>query len=288
MNFDTQQIEYETFSPVQRAVKAAIVNPFANYAPAGFIKALLRWGDSELAKASWSDPGGWRSMVISYQGDPEKLADRVLVGAGTIPTALRNRKRLAAHLLAKLIEAQDHEPVHVLGLGAGPGMVITQAMTLAEKPSRATMVDISSDAFEFGRQHAGEMGLEDRVRFIECDVRDVEQFLDSPPDIIQMLGICEYLEDEHIVSIASAAADIMPTGQPIVFNSISRAHGTDRFFRRVFGLHMNHRTPQQLQALMRRAGFDDFETFAEPLGVYHVCVGRRTEQPVSATDSGQE
>jgi predicted RNA methylase len=287
MDFDTHQIEYETFSPVQRAVKKAIVNPFANYAPAGFVKALLRWGESELAQASWSDPGGWRSMVISYEGNPEKLADRILVGAGTIPTALRNRKRLAAHLLARLIENESHEPVHVIGLGAGPGMIITEGMTMTDKPSRATMVDISSDAFEFGRQHAGQLGLEDRVRFIECDVRDVEQFLDSPPDVMMMMGICEYLDDEDIVSIASAAAEIMPAGKPIVFNSISRAHGTDRFFRRVFGLHMRHRSPEQLQALMRRAGFDRFEAFAEPLGVYHVNVGRRSSRPLEPT-GGQE
>jgi hypothetical protein len=79
----------------------------------------------------------------------------------------------------------------------------------------------------------------------------------------------------------------MPAGKPIVFNSISRAHGTDRFFRRVFGLHMRHRSPEQLQALMRRAGFDRFEAFAEPLGVYHVNVGRRSSRPLEPT-GGQE
>jgi precorrin-6B methylase 2 len=280
MDLNSRDVEFETFTPVQRAVKKAIVNPFANYAPAGLLKSLLRLGDSELAKANWSDPGGWRSMVISYQGDPDKLADRILVGAGTIPTALRNRKKLAARILTRLIEQQDHEPVHVLGLGAGPGMITAEAMTQTDKPCHATMVDISSDAFEFGRKHAEEKGLADRMRFIECDVRDVEKFLDQAPDVVKMIGICEYLDDEHIVAIATAAAHLMPAGKPIVFNSISAAHGTDRFFRRVFGLHMNHRSPAQLQELMRQSGFDDFNAVPEPLGVYHVCVGRRTDQPI--------
>jgi hypothetical protein len=38
---------------------------------------------------------------------------------------------------------------------------------------------------------------------------------------------------------------------------------------------MTHRSPEQLQALMSRAGFEDFHAFREPLGVYHVIVGRR-------------
>jgi hypothetical protein len=102
--------------------------------------------------------------------------------------------------------------------------------------------------------------------------------LDRPPDIVKMLGICEYLSDQEIVSIAAAVARAMPPGASIVFNSISKAHGTDRFFRRVFGLHMNHRTPQELQDLIGPAGFSRFVSLHEPLGVYHIIVGKKTGQ----------
>jgi len=67
----------------------------------------------------------------------------------------------------------------------------------------------------------------------------------------------------------------MPPGTAIVLNSLSKAHGNDRFFRRVFGLHMTHRTPLQLQELFAGAGFGQFVATPEPLGVYHVIVGRR-------------
>ena len=50
-----------------------------------------------------------------------------------------------------------------------------------------------------------------------------------------MLGLCEYLSDEQIVTIARSAGEIMSAGTGIAFNSLSRRHGTDRFFRRVFG-----------------------------------------------------
>ncbi len=136
-------------------------------------------------------------------------------------------------------------------------------------------MDLTSDAFRYGKSQAAERGLADRVQYIQADVCDLHEFLHEPPDVVKMLGICEYLSDEQIVSIASAVAEEMPAGSAIVFNSLSKAHHMDRFFRRVFGLHMIHRGPQVVAALMAEAGFGDFVVHREPLGIYHVMVGRR-------------
>ncbi len=268
-------IKFENKGPVKRALSKALLNPLANYLPAGFIKAVLRFTKSELAAANWADPGGWRSMVISYDGKPTQLSDKVLVGSGAIPMALRNRRRLGSRLIARLIDASDTEPVHVLCLGAGPGRIIIDAMTEARRSSYATLVDLNPDAFDYGLELAGKAGLGDRVRYIEGDVRDVRNHIDQPPAIVKMIGICEYLSDGQIVDIAGVLAGVMPPGSSIVFNSISKKHGTDRFFRRVFGLHMIHRSPEQLAELLGKAGFEDFNAIPEPLGVYHVVVAHR-------------
>jgi 2-polyprenyl-3-methyl-5-hydroxy-6-metoxy-1,4-benzoquinol methylase len=283
-----KDIEFERLSLAARLAKKILINPLANYLPAGLLKKFLRDGQSELALANWRDPGGWRSMVISYGGNPEKTWDRILVKGGTIPMALRNRRRLAGRLIARLIDDVDHEPVHVLCLGAGSGMIIADAMAQAKKNSEATLVDISSDAFDFGRQHAEEMYLSGRMKFVQGDVRDVAGMLEKRVDLVKMIGICEYLQDEQIVSIVQAIAEVMPVGASIVFNSISRRHGTDRFFRRVFGLNMIHRNPEDLQALLKPAGFGEFVTFAEPLGVYNVVVGKMTAEKESSFQTAKE
>ncbi len=270
------EVSFERPGLVRRLVKAVVVNPLANYMPSGVTKAILRVTKSELAAANWADPGGWRSMVISYEGRPRQIADKLLVGGGAMPMALRNRRRLAAKVLAGLIDECPREPVHVLCLGAGPGYIITDAMLLARRRARATLVDLSGEAFEYGRKLAAEKGLADRVRYVQGDVRDVEQVLETPPDAVKMLGICEYLTDEQITGIARAVARAMPPGAPIVFNSLSKAHGTDRFFRRVLGLHMIHRSPRELTDLMAAAGFGQFVSFPEPLGVYSVITGRKS------------
>jgi len=268
-------IAFERQSPIRRMLKAVVINPVANYLPAGMLRAILRFAKSELAAANWIDPGGWRSMVISYDGRPRQIADKILVGGGTIPMALRNRRRLGARVLSRLIDASQSEPVQVLCLGAGPGRIIIDALVQANRDAHATLVDLSKDAFEYGLRISADAGVSDKVRYIQGDVRDVQRMLDRPPDVVKMLGICEYLTDEQIIDIVRAAAAVMPTGTYIVFNSISKTHGTDRFFRRVFGLNMNHRSPEQLQSLIAPAGFGDFISIPEPLKVYHVISGRK-------------
>jgi phospholipid N-methyltransferase len=273
-------LSLERIGPIRRALRATVVNPLSNYLPASLLKAALRFGKSELAAANWADPGGWRSMVISYSGQCAQVADRLLVNGGAMPRALRNRKRLASRVLAKLIDACPSQEVHVLCLGAGPGQIITDALQQATRPSQATLVDLSSDAFDYGRELAAARGVAHRVRFIQGDVRDIGKMLDRPPHIVKMVGICEYLTDEQVCAIAKAVAQVMPAGSPLVFNSLSTAHGNDRFFRRVFGLHMVHRSPGQLRELLASAGFGSFAGVGEPMGVYEVIVGRRMDPSV--------
>lgn len=268
-------IDFESKGPIKRVLSKILMNPLANYMPACITKAVLRFTKSELAAANWANPGGWRSMVISYEGKPTQIADKILVGSGAVPMALRNRRRLGGRLIARLIDAADTERVHVLCLGAGPGRIIIDAMIQAKRDSYATLVDLNPDAFDYGLELAAQAGLGDRVRYIEGDVRDVKDHLDKPPAIVKMIGICEYLSNEEIVDIAGTLAEVMPAGSSIVFNSISKKHGTDRFFRRVFGLHMKHRSPEQLADLLGEAGFEDFNAIPEPLGVYHVVVAHR-------------
>ena len=283
-----ENIEFEKLSTGAKVAKKILINPLANYLPAKWFKKWLADGQSELALANWRDPGGWRSMVISYLNEPSTTWDRLLIKGGTIPMALRNRKKLATRLIAKLIDGLDHEPAEVLGLGAGPAMIIADAMSEAKKDSHATLVDLSSDAFDFGKANAEKLGIAEKMNFIQGDVRDVAPTIKNRIDIVKMIGILEYLQDDQIAAIANALSQVMPKDSAIVFNSISKKHGTDRFFRRVFGLNMIHRSAEQLQEIFRAVGFGDYEVFSEPLGVYDVVVGKMVNPKRELTTSNDK
>jgi len=282
MPYSLEGIDFETHGPVRRLIRRLVLEPVVNYVvPPPMMRAMLRLGKSELAAANWTDPGGWRSMVISYDGKPPRWADKMLVNGGAMSMALRNRRRLAARVLAQLIDECPRQPVQVLCVGGGPGLTILEAMRQAHRPSQATMVDLSDQAHDHARQLARQAGLEDRFRYVTGDIRslDLADLLSCRPDIVKLIGICEYLGDRAILEVAQAVWRVAHPGTAVVFNSLSFNHGTDRFLRKVFGLHMIHRSPRQLQSVLAQAGFGEFECLPEPLGVYHICVGRKLNGP---------
>ena len=259
-------------------LKKGIAEPLTNWVlPASLIRWMLRLTRSEMAQASWADPGGWKSMILSYRDDvPPQIADRLLVKLGSMPMALRNRRKLATEILARLIAERAGKRTNIVCLGAGPGMIVLDAMTRsAHGDCHAVMIDLNSDSFTFGRQLATEKKLIDRVRWIHGDVTHYRQLCDVEPHLVKMIGICEYLPDAVLRDITRAIADVMPAGGYLVANSLTRRHGSDRFFRRVFDLHMVHRSVEQMKSLLAPAGLEIEHVLTEPLGVYDVLVCRK-------------
>ena len=194
-------VAFERFSPARRLLRRVLVNPLANYAPAGVFKALLHLGKSELAAANWANPGDWKSMVISYHSHCRQIADRILVSAGAMPMALRNRKRLASLIIADLLERSGSPSPHVLSLGGGPGWIIMDALSQAPPAAHATLVDLSAEAIAFGRRMAEQRGMLDRARFVQADAHDLRQHLHYKFALTQNLGTRALRPGHHAGSL---------------------------------------------------------------------------------------
>lgn len=270
-------LDYERVGPLRHALKKAVAEPMVNWIlPASLVRWILRVTRSEMAQASWADPGGWKSMILSYRDDCPQIADKFLTRLGSMPMALRNRRKLASECIRRLIAERGDGRVNIVCLGAGPGMIVMDAMQKSAHPDcHAFLIDLNTDSFQFGRSLAAERKLADRVRFIHGDVTHYRKLCDVQPHIVKMIGICEYLPDEVIRDIASAISEVMPPGGSLVANSLTRRHGTDRFFRRVFDLHMTHRPAERISELLADAGIATEHVFTEPLGVYDVLVCRK-------------
>lgn len=265
--------------PVGRAIlKTMLVNPVTNYCVTR--KRLIRWLEkypSEMALASIEEPGGWKSMRAAYQNKPgANWLDRVIVNYGSFPMALRNRKHVSARLLAALIDGCDEDHVHLVAVGAGGGNNVLEAMAAAGHPDvRACLIDINAGAFEYGGQVAADLGLSDRVQFIQGDACDIRTMVDWDPELVSLIGIIEYLSDEELLRLLGAMHDAMQAGSHMLVNSISDRHGVDRFLRRVFRLNLNYRSPARVSELLAQAGFDACHDQDEPMNVYHLLIGRR-------------
>lgn len=274
-------ITFEAPSKSTRQVKKFLVNPLINYLPRSFFFWLLRKTQSPLVLESLRKAGSWQTMRISYENKPHvDLLDKLFLTFGTFPMGLRNRKRLVVKKLVEFIGRHPQRPLHVLGIGAGPGTNIIEALAkIRDSRIFAHLIDMDSAAFEYGRELARRFGLPDgQITYTQGNAVELAQHLQSEPHLVKLIGILEYLTDEQVQGLFDLAYRVMPPGGHIVVNSISNRHGHDRFMRRIFNLHLNYRTPDELMALLRKSGFTQFDLAREPLKIYYVIVGEKNSQ----------
>ena len=268
---------FERLSTPQKLSKAVILNPLVNYVlPRSVLKHLLHKSGSPLAVSSMEEPGGWRSMVIAYENaEPINLIDRMVMRMSSFPMGLRNRKRLSVKILRELMD-QRREPTNLVAIGAGAAHNVQESMHLCvHNGISAYCIDLNPDAFELGRRKAESLGLSDRVHFIHGNALDIRKLVRVTPHLVVCIGILEYLTDEQIIDIFKVMNEASPKDAFLLANSISKAHGTDRFLRRVFNLHLHYRSQERVEELMVSAGYKPFRKEREPMGIYSIVVARK-------------
>ncbi len=273
LNIHKGGVIFEAPRKVAKLVKRGVINPLINYLPRWFLLWLFSKTQSPLLKECLIKAGSWKTMRISYENKPSiDLLDKFFLTFGSFPMALRNRKKLVVKKLVQCIEQHPERPLHIMAVGAGAGSNVIEAMgNFKGEKIYAKLLDLASDAFQYGRELAKEAGLiEEQVQFIQGNAIELEKHLDFTPQIVKMIGIIEYLTDSQVQELFDLAYRVLPSKGNLVVNSISDKHGHDRFMRGVFHLHLNYRTPEKIMGMLEKSGFKNFSPEREPLKVYYV------------------
>ena len=278
---NTDNLALEKVGGFSKVMKSFFINPMINHVfPVSWMKYVLGRSRSPLLKECLVRPGGWMSMELSYDVEKEckDWLDFLVMRWGAMPMALRNRKKLVSRILANLIReyaARGH--VKILGIGAGPSRNLLSAVILAgEKDISATCIDLDAEAFTFGKQIWKDSGVpEDAIVFLEGDAADLTRKIHIVPQIVKLVGILEYLDDDSLDRLLRVSHECLQEEGSILTHSICPGHGVDPFLRRVFDLHLRYRTTEALIDKLSRAGFGDFQTFSEPIGVYTIIHARK-------------
>ena len=261
-----------------------ITNPGKNYLiPCLLLRALLKTSRSPLIAESFLRPGGWRSMEIVYENAlPVDWLDRQALADNPITMAARNRKKIVIERLAGLIRKLDSVGhITLLGIGAGPGRLLQTAMSDSKiAPSRmsAYLIDLDEDARPFGQALATNLGLLDRVQFIQGDARRIQDSLPGVGvNIAKLVGIIEYLDDTQLVEMLNAVRTAMVPGGSIVTHGFVDKYGTGRFFARVFGLRHYQRNAEYLSSILAKSGFRVIECEYELTGIHPIITAVRVD-----------
>ena len=274
-------IQFEVFS-LRQKIRHRVANPFKNWLlPGSLIRKIMVWSGSPIVLESLHRPGGWKAMEIIYQNDPPiGFIDALSVRDACFPMAIRNRKKLVTKTIAELVRKYAPEScVVIVGVGAGPGTNIQEGILqsgIDKHKVAAYLIDMDSDAFEYGKEAAKKRDLEENVHFIQGDAREITKHVPNiAPHIVKMIGILEYLNDEQVLDLFRAMHGAMAPGGSIITHSLEDAYHTTPFLKRALNWHIYTRTPQHASGLLVRAGFQNIAAKAEPMGIYTVLVAQK-------------
>lgn len=276
-------IQFEVFS-LRQKIRQILSNPFKNWLlPTSLLRKIMLSSGSPIVMESLRRPGGWKVMEIIYKNAPPVgFIDELSLRDGCFPIAIRNRKKLVTHIIGGLIKKYAKGgKVVIVGVGAGPGTNIQEGILLSGVDKRkivAYLIDMDSDAFEYGQEAAKQRGLAEVVNFIQGDAREIHKYLPNiAPHIVKMIGILEYLNDDQALDIFTAMHKAMAPGGSLITHSLEDVYNTRPFLRRALNWHIYTRTPKHVTQLLECAGFKVITAKAEPMGIYTVLVAEKQE-----------
>lgn len=176
-------------------------------------------------------------------------------------------------------------PVRVLDVAAGHGRYVLEALGSGEQRAEQIVLrDFSALNVSQGQALIAALGAGDIARFEQGDAFDPAQLatLDPAPTLAVVSGLYELFADNDAVlrSLQGIAAAVPPggylayTGQPW--------HPQLEFIARALTSHrdgaawvMRRRTQQEMDELVRLAGFEKVTQRIDGFGIFSVCLARR-------------
>lgn len=208
--------------------------------------------------------------------------------------ALRNRYRIvvAAMLEASLGAAvrSDQEPVRILSLASGTSQSTFDALARLQKELPQTQLEVvcvdhdlsalrmaQKLSEDYGVAHCTTTSRMDALRLI-ATLRKGEAPWDHLFDVVEIVGLVDYLADETIVTLLSATMRLLcKTGGTIITSHI-HPNKESSFLREVLDWDpvMRYRTLDEFVTLLTIAGFKEPLVRTEPHGIHTVAVLRST------------
>lgn len=170
--------------------------------------------------------------------------------------------------------------LHWLSLATGTGQQTFEGVAVLKHAPELWLSDIDDDALAVARDHAPEYGVAEHMTIKKLDATneaDLQAAIRAHrPQVIDMMGLMEYLDDEAAVSLIRAVMTVAPKGSSFIFTNMLPTHPGLQVHKRALGWPgVIVRSIDQVADIVTRAGVapKQLEILAPSDGIYGIfCI----------------
>lgn len=201
------------------------------------------------------------------------------------PKAVRNRLRLVTRELEKSILSAflRKEKVEILSIAAGSARAILDSINhdyFKNKNISVTFLDKNPLANEYSKNLITEFDFPHRykLRWVVDNAKNFPNYFKDGenPDIVEMVGLMDYFDDDAVLGIFSVIYEKMAQGGVFVTSNIVDNHER-KFVTKLVGWPMIYRKPEDFFRLATNAGFkpQDLQFYYEPFKIHFLMVAKK-------------
>ncbi|MDP2637020.1 MAG: class I SAM-dependent methyltransferase family protein [bacterium] len=169
------------------------------------------------------------------------------------------------------------EQVRLLSIGSGSARPVLETVCdlSPDTPIQVMLIDQDQKAIHFSKELAQELHLNGTVEFVMGNFLKLIRRLTFQPNIVEMVGLLDYLEDRLAILLLKEIFHVLEPGGWLITGNIAPNHERRFVERGINWLPMHHRTETQLKNLLFHAGFEEPRIQREPLSIHIVAVTRK-------------
>lgn len=234
---------------------------------------------------------GWRALEIIYNFETERSKDPLAKFWVNMRNAqaVRNRFRFAKFLLRRTFIEQARKtdkgsasnPLLLLSLAAGSAQAVLETVSEIRDDSdlhvNVVLIDSDTTVHSMIRKRIKNLGLTGRVQFVVGSAFKFSEVVRElpPPDIVEMLGLLDYLNDKLAARLCRNIYRNVSQGGSFLTCHIHPNPEQD-FLRYVINWghkpYMYYRTVNDLKRIVEDAGFQSIQMYTEPHGIHTIAV----------------
>lgn len=194
--------------------------------------------------------------------------------------AVRNRLKLVKRLITKaILDRKNQTSISVLSIASGSARAVAESILAAGVSSKieSFFLDRSDKAIEYSKGLVDELSLLEKsntkVEWIQDTANSFPQYIDQKLDIVEMVGLLDYFDDEKVVRIFNTIYSNLNEGGVMISSNIVD-NSERKFLDKAIGWKMIYRYGEEFAELAEKAGFQkgNIEVIYEPLKVHVIIV----------------